>query len=256
MEPLLLTLEQRPYVVVFLLTFAVLAVLHFGFLRMIAWALWGYGVSFLSEYASVRTGFPYGLYHYLPESFAGELQLAGIPVWDSASYVFIAFAAYATAWFCLEPRFGRFKIAPHLSPSRPIAVPLTGALLMMLADMVIDPVANRGGEWFLGKIYTYPEGGIYFGVPLSNFAGWLLTGLVILFGFQLLEKFIFTPIRLPARGSRRFAGQAVLGPLFYFGILVFMLAVTFMIGAFPLFWASLGITVAAALWTSFQGRFS
>ena len=29
-----------------------------------------------------------------------------------------------------------------------------------------------GDRWFLGRMYYYPEGGIYFGVPLSNFVGW------------------------------------------------------------------------------------
>jgi putative membrane protein len=34
----------------------------------------------------------------------------------------------------------------------------------------------RGDRWFLGRIFYYPDGGVYFGVPLSNFAGWALVG--------------------------------------------------------------------------------
>ncbi len=48
--------------------------------------------------------------------------------------------------------------------------------MMMLLDVVIDPLAVRGDRWFLGRVFDYPSGGVYFGVPLSNFAGWLLVG--------------------------------------------------------------------------------
>ena len=49
---------------------------------------------------------------------------------------------------------------------------------MMLLDVVIDPLAARGDRWFLGRIFYYPDGGVYFGVPLSNFAGWVVVGTV------------------------------------------------------------------------------
>ena len=110
---------------------------------------------------------------------------------------------------------------------------------MMLADGVIDPVANLGEKWFLGKIYFYPDGGPYFGVPLSNFAGWLLVGCAIIAGFQLLEKFVWARLRLPVRGAQRFPGQAFLGPLFYLGIAAFNIGISFWIGATTLAFTSL-----------------
>src|SRR5207244_4191879 len=53
---------------------------------------------------------------------------------------------------------------------------LVTGLLMTALDVVIDPLAVRGDRWFLGRIFYYPDGGAYFGVPLSNFAGWTLVG--------------------------------------------------------------------------------
>ncbi|MCA1847988.1 MAG: carotenoid biosynthesis protein [Actinobacteria bacterium] len=44
------------------------------------------------------------------------------------------------------------------------------ALLLVLMDGVLDP-----GAAFLG-FWIWPEGGAYYGVPLSNYAGWLLSG--------------------------------------------------------------------------------
>ncbi len=236
------TIAHRPYVVAFLFTFFILATLHLGVWRALIWMLFGYLIAFLSEYASIRNGFPYGLYHYIYESMRGELIMGGVPVWDSASYAFIAYASYACAWFLVELHFLKFSIDPHVSPSRPFAVSVVGALLMMLADMIIDPVANLGEKWFLGKIYFYPNGGEYFGVPLTNFAGWLLVGFVIIVGFQILEKFVLARLRLPVIGAKRFPFQALLGPLFYFGILGFNLVMTWRVGAYELFASSLAIT--------------
>jgi Carotenoid biosynthesis protein len=51
-------------------------------------------------------------------------------------------------------------------------------VVMMLLDVVIDPLAVRGDRWFLGRIFYYPEGGVYFGVPVSNFVGWMIVGMV------------------------------------------------------------------------------
>ncbi len=237
------TVQHRPYVVAFLFTFLILAALHIGIFRTLLWLVWGYGIAFLSEYSSIHNGFPYGLYHYVPKGFAGELALAGVPVWDSISYPFIAYASFATAWFLIEPHFLKFSIDPHVSPSRPFAVVSLASLLMMLADVVIDPTANLGEKWFLGKVYFYPSGGPYFGVPLTNFAGWLLVGFIIIAGFQIMEKFIFVRCGFPVWGAKRFPFQALLGPAFYFGILGFMLAIQLWIGAYVLLAVSSGITL-------------
>lgn len=243
-DSLVITIQHRPYVFAFLVVFFVLATLHIGIWRALLWLGWGYLVAFTSEYSSIRNGFPYGLYHYIYESMPGEWIVGGVPVWDSASYAFIAYASYALAWFLIEPHFMKFSIDPHVSPSRPFSVALVGAFLMMLADVVIDPVANLGEKWFLGKIYFYPEGGEYFGVPLTNFAGWFLVAFAIIAGFQILEKFVFARVRLPVWGAKRFPFQALFGPLFYFGILGFNLAMTFYVGAYGLLAASSVITTS------------
>ena len=55
-------------------------------------------------------------------------------------------------------------------------------------DVVIDPVARLGDRWFLGKIFEYEVEGAYFGVPLSNFAGWMLTATLIVAAYQRIDK--------------------------------------------------------------------
>jgi putative membrane protein len=112
---------------------------------------------------------------------------------------------------------------------------VSGALMMLL-DVVIDPVAVRGDRWFLGRIFWYPDGGPYFGVPLSNFVGWWLVGAAGVGGYLWL------------------AGDAPLGPkpapgiALYYAVLVFNLAITAWIQEWVLLAAGVALhTVLAAV---------
>jgi putative membrane protein len=134
----------------------------------------------------------------------------------------------------------------------------------MLLDVVIDPLAVRGDRWFLGRIFFYPDGGIYFGVPLSNFAGWVVVGTLGVGGFAcwsgwreaglgrgwpvLGGRGSDTPAQ-PARQGRPWPGVAL-----YYAVFCFNLAVTAWIGEWML--VMVGTTVhlatALALWSVSQ----
>jgi putative membrane protein len=224
---------HRPYVFAFLAAFLAIGILNRGVGRTFLFLILGYSIAFLSEFSSIRNGFPYGMYHYLYENLEGELLLGGVPVWDSLSYSFLAYASYETAVFFI----GRIGL-----------IRLIGPILMLFLDVVVDPLAVRGDRWFLGKIFYYPEGGIYFGVPLSNFFGWFLVALTIFGCYSFLEKRLFRsppPLRKP-----------ILGPLFYGGILIFNLAITFRIGEFllGLVGVALHLTSAAVLFALARRR--
>lgn len=211
---LLHTAAARPYVVAFLATFLVLGVLNRGAARTLLLLLFGYGIAFVSEFASIRWGFPYGHYEYLYDAMPGELIVAGVPAWDSVSYAFLAYAAYETAsWLGWRRRV------------------LGGAFLMVWADVVIDPLALRGEQWFLGQVFHYTIDGAYFGVPLANFAGWFVVGLSILWSWdRACARWFGEPPPLRAQG---------LGVAFYYGIVGFIAAVGLWIGAYAIVSASL-----------------
>lgn len=216
LEALGKTLWMRPYVFAFLSAFLVISLLNRGSARTLLMLGLGVTIAYLSEFCSIRWGFPYGDYLYIESAFAGELVLGGVPLWDSLSYVFLAYASYETASY--------LKWRPTI---------VWAALLITLADVVIDPVAVRGEEWFLGKVFFYPEGGVYFGVPLSNFVGWFLVGFAILASYRFFSlRFIRShpPLRYPQ-----------LGPYFYYSILAFMWVVSIAIGEFVLTLTGLAI---------------
>ena len=76
---------NRPYVVSLVLTFLVVAAAERGWLRMALWLVVGTFIGWLSEFVSVRTGFPFSWYEYYPANFPNELWLGGIPLFASLS---------------------------------------------------------------------------------------------------------------------------------------------------------------------------
>ena len=102
---------------------------------------------------------------------------------------------------------------------------LLTAFLFAFIDMVIDPLALRGDRWFLGKIYNYHDPGLHFGVPLSNYAGWAVVGLISLAMYFPLDRHI-PALSLPLSVTP----QLLLGVGLYYGVLIFNLSITFWIG--------------------------
>jgi len=222
------TLRLRPYVFAFLIVFLVSASRDLGTGRALIWLVWGYSVAFLAEYASTRVGFPFGMYHYTESTRGTELYLANVPFFDSVSFPFLAYAA-----FCLARR--------TLGAVPGAAVVWLSGSLMMLLDVVIDPLAVRGDQWVLGRIFYYPSGGVYFGVPLSNFAGWLLVGWVIVGGYVLATRATSGGSQVVEHGSPG-AGVAL-----YFLVLAFNLGMTLWIGEWRLLAAGILIQVCGFL---------
>jgi putative membrane protein len=106
---------------------------------------------------------------------------------------------------------------------------------MMMLDVVIDPAAVRGERWFLGDLFYYAEGGVYFGVPLSNFAGWWLVGAIGVFAYEACAR----------PGRSREPDRVEAGIALYYAVFVFNLAVTGWIGERKL--AAIGFALHALM---------
>ncbi|MBI2337167.1 MAG: carotenoid biosynthesis protein [Deltaproteobacteria bacterium] len=226
-ETLVTMLIKRWYVWCFLISYFLIAHFYWGWRQTLKFLFLGYLLAWGSEALSIRHGFPYGLYQYHYEAMPHEWMIFGVPFWDSLSYVFLAFFSLTVATL----------IHAKYRPQHPLIeiqnswlTLLMAACYMMMIDIVIDPVANQGEKWFLGKIYHYPEGGAYFGVPLSNFAGWWLTALVI---------YIFNRMLWPAKESSLMERFLPLGTLLYFMVFIFNFLITWWIGDYKLLFADI-----------------
>lgn len=116
------------------------------------------------EAYAVATGVPYGRFTYSADL---GYRVFGLVPWTVAfaylpmllGAVTLARAAAGTSWTRLVP---------------------AGVLVLLLVDLVIDPAVVHAGLW------VWTDGGAYYGVPASNFAGWVLTGAVYIVLFRLI----------------------------------------------------------------------
>jgi putative membrane protein len=218
------TILFRPYVFAFLAAFLFAAIQLIGWPR--TWRFWliSWATAFVCEFSSTRTGIPFGWYYYNGSTVGQELYFFDVPFMDSISFSFLLYAAYCVTLCLLLPTkptstFTRPMFKPlHLDVNARTSWPVlfVTAFLFAFIDMVIDPVALRGDRWFLGKIYDYPDPGVHFGVPLANYVGWSVVGLISLAIYFPLEPSV-TP-------------RLLLGVGLYYGVLAFNLSMTFWIG--------------------------
>lgn len=247
------TVVHRPYVYAFFACFLAFAVYQLGWKRAATFALSTWLIAFACEYSSTRNGFPFGPYRYFDGTRGRELWISNVPFWDSLSFVFLSYFSYVLAAALLSPPAALARGEwPGL---RRRAAPLAGGLVMMLLDVVIDPVALQGEKWFLGRVYAYPYRGFYFGVTAANFAGWFLVGAASQWAFQLALRALPWCSAPWRRVHPRFvwAVYAV-----YAGVFGFNLVVTVVIGDRALALASGGViavTLSSLAWR-FRGRSS
>ena len=104
------------------------------------------------ETLAIYTGFPYGHFGY--SDLLGA-KLFGTTPWT----VFLA-------WTPLM--LGAYGITANISKDT-IARVFLSAILATAFDLVLDPGAVKLGFW------QYDGGGWWYGVPWSNFGGWLIT---------------------------------------------------------------------------------
>lgn len=227
MDLFIQTLLLRPYVFGFLVAYLVLAMRDLGPRRTLLFSGWTCAVAWMAEFTSTRVGIPFGLYHYTETTRSEELFISNVPFFDSMSFVFLAYAAYCLARFALRRPRG-------------LRVVVLAGVLMMLLDVVIDPLAVRGDRWFLGRIFYYPDGGALFGVPLSNFAGWAIVGWVAIGGFVRIGG--RAPMRSPSGGVA-----------LYYGVLAFSLIIAWWIREPALFGLGvlLHVSLLLAVWSCY-----
>ena len=126
-----------------------------GFKRA-AWTLLALGAFAVAiETFAVKTGWPYGSFDYGDKI---GVKYFGVTPWT------VPFA-----WSPLV--LGAMALAARHKRSF-AGLCVVATLFLLLFDGVLDPGTVSQGFW------KYAAGGWYYGVPLSNFCGWILSGLI------------------------------------------------------------------------------
>lgn len=174
-----------------------------AFVATISWLGWKNGsilITTLSIYAlaietaAITTGFPYGHFGYSEHL---GFKLFGLTPWT------VPFG-----WVPLMLAAG--AIALTISKKAIVRIPLI-AVVLVLFDLVLDPGAVLLGFW------KYPGGGVFYGVPLSNFAGWVVSGAIGAIIFEALIGYFKPLLPVPVEMTR----SAGLSLFFWTGIAIF-----------------------------------
>lgn len=147
------------------------------------------GMATFFESVSLRTGFPFG--HYWFTNLMGP-KLFDLPILLVLAYVGMGYLSWVVAVAILD-----CQNAP-LSGKNVVCLPLLASFVMTAWDFSMDPVwADIDHAW------VWRDGGSYYGVPVSNFAGWILTAYVF---YQLFALYVRYRVSVPSpRGHWRLA---------------------------------------------------
>jgi uncharacterized membrane protein len=159
------------------------------------------GISWLLEEIGVATGAVYGAYHYTD---ALGLKLGYVPLLIPIAWFMMIYPSHVIANLA-----GTGKPAGAGGGAARIAwLSALGAMAMTAWDLLIDPGMSSPPE----QAFVWERGGAYFGVPLQNFLGWLLTAFLIYVAYRLIER----RIGVRPMGPERAAVAAM--PLAAYGI--------------------------------------
>jgi len=141
-------------------------------------------ISWVYEQAGVATGLVFGAYHYT--DYLGA-RLGDVPLLIPLAWFMMVYPSYVIANIVLERR----PIGTPLGVARLIRLAAVSAVVMTLWDLVIDPILSGPSV----RAWIWEAGGPYFGIPIQNYVGWLLTTFTVYLAYRTLEQ-RFAPMPL------------------------------------------------------------
>ncbi len=132
-------------------------------------------VSLLFETVGGATGWIYGPYHY--SDMLGPRFLGLVPYLIPVAWFMMVYPSHIVAQVLIGGRSsGRWRDL--------VALAAVAAVVMTAWDLLMDPMMSRIGFW------TWEVEGAYFGVPLQNYAGWLVTTFTVYLLYELLAPLL------------------------------------------------------------------
>jgi putative membrane protein len=149
------------------LTMAVFGIVVLGWRKTAVFAIVSITLSLSFELFGTGTGWPFGNYAYT--DFLGTKVLGRVPWTIPLSWFYMGFASLLLgSWLASRLQLG----------NRGIWSVLLGAWLLTGWDLVLDPAMAHDSLRI--QFWVWYEQGPYFGMPLKNFAGWAMTGLLFM----------------------------------------------------------------------------
>jgi len=149
--------------------------------RWIAYFATAFIISFLMEFGGTSFGIPFGKY-----SYTGLLgwQIAGkVPLLIPVSWFCMSLCCYLLALRILGPASRNIFRGPTSPWTRSAQRVGLAAVLLIAWDFTLEPAMSQ-----LTPYWIWEDAGVFFaGVAIRNLLGWLLTGVLIFSGFEVLR---------------------------------------------------------------------
>lgn len=151
-----------------------------GWRRSLIFIFLSAGTGFISEYLGLHYGWMVtSSYSYQP----GLLDIGGVPLIILIFWSIFIYTGYSIAnSFVIWRSRGINENEKEIPANHNVIMPAAGALIVLFIDLFMDPLQVARGMW------QWPDGGLYFGVPISNFIGWFLVAFVALLIFQKINS--------------------------------------------------------------------
>lgn len=155
-------------------------------------------ISLLMEWLGTSFGIPFGKYEYT--DLLGWKLLNKVPLLIPISWFFMSIPAY-----CMANKFQNMMNIENKIIKGFFNI-VFASIFLTSWDFTLDPAMSN-----LTPFWIWESKGSYFGTPMVNFGGWLLTSAFIMLGFELLNtkrlfdekdiiwniKFYFANLSLP-----------------------------------------------------------
>jgi uncharacterized membrane protein len=133
--------------------------------------------SWIFEEIGVVTGLVYGSYHYT--ATLGP-WLGSVPVLIPLAWFMLVYPSYALANLIVDG----WPVGTPGGRGHLVRLALVGALVMTAWDLVVDPILSGPtvGAW------VWERGGPYYGVPVQNYLGWIVTTFTAYLLYRSVER--------------------------------------------------------------------
>jgi uncharacterized membrane protein len=134
-------------------------------------------ISWAFEQAGVATGQIFGAYHYT--DYLGG-KLGHVPLLIPLAWFMMIYPSYVIANLLLSRR--ATGTPAGLRPLMALAA--ASAVVMTVWDLVIDPILSGPRV----RAWVWETGGPYFGIPIQNYLGWLVTTFAVYLAYRAIEQ--------------------------------------------------------------------
>jgi putative membrane protein len=170
-------------------------------------------ISWAYEQFGVATGFVYGAYHYT--DYLG-VKLGHVPLLIPLAWFMMVYPSYVIANLVVERR----ATGTPVGRAALVRLACAGAVVVTVWDLIIDPILSGPSI----RAWVWETGGPYFGIPIHNYLGWLLTTFTVYLAYRAVEQ----RIRAAPRGP--LSARVVALPIAAYGL---MLAADLLSGVTP-----------------------